>query len=229
MKLRVLLPIVFVIAGCGGGGNSTPINALNGQFRQLQAGDSCTYTFSGVYTPTGGTATSVSGKAVHTVISRSGTTITINHVVTTSIYGQTTTQTSSIVETQNADGSTAEVSDDAGANGATRTVATDTFPLIGVIKVGQMTSGKITFTDGEWSTGTSTVTGTALISTPIGAVNTFVVQSQGDNNAGYASTTTANSIPQLGFSAGWTENDDLPKIGQETVTFTIQSTNIPGF
>jgi hypothetical protein len=225
-----LLPLIFLMAGCGGGGteNSTPINQLSGQFRQLQPGDSCTYTFSGSFTPTGGSATPVSGKAVHTVVSRVGSTVTITHVVTTNLYGTSSTVSSSIVDKQNADGSTVELSDTAGANGATRTVSADTFVSPGVLKVPLAVSGKTTFTDGEWSTGTLNVTGTAAVSTALGEVNTFVTQSQGDNSAGYVSSSTSNVIPQLGFSVGWTEKDDLPKVGVETVTFTIQSTTVPG-
>jgi hypothetical protein len=103
-----------------------------------------------------------------------------------------------------------------------------TFPSPGFLKVPLTISGKTTYSDGEWSTVTTNVTGTAVISTALGELNTYVVSSHGVNSAGYASTSTSNVIPELGFSVGWTENDDLPNVGQETITFKIQSTTVPG-
>ena len=175
------------------------IYPLTTHARMLQLGDSASYSYSGTMTPTGGTPAPVSGTDIHTVTAKSGNLLTITHVLKINIYGQSNTVTQWETETQNPDGSGAEVSDNGGANMSVRTVTSNTFNSPGSITGPITITGNTAYSNGNTVANSVTITGSKEIDTSVGVFDAWAESGTAQTNYGYSTVSTTYVDPELGF------------------------------
>jgi hypothetical protein len=216
-----------VLLGCGGGGGAAPLPQvpLTVANRQLQVGDSCTYSFSGTSTPPGGAPFAISGTAVHTVTERKGNLVTIMHDLT---FDGTPLRVHQIgVEVENPDGTTVPVSDNSGPNQTIRTVTSTTVKGPGVWKSPLFLTGTTLYSDGSKENSTLSVSGTTKVQTGIAIFDTWVARGTLKSSYGNTVETTSYVVPGLGFAVGKTEVSTQPLAGTARVKFALVSTTVP--
>jgi len=215
--------LVAALVGCGGSGGATPVAVpLSPNVRMLQKGDAATYTFSGTFTATGKPSATVTGSTVHTISDKVGDVLTVVHDLHIIINGAPFDLHQVGTERQNPNGSIEAVGDNAGVNGAARTVTSNTFVQPGTFTVPLNISGTTMFSDGSSSQSAMNVTGTGTATTLLGTFGVYVVKGKVQSSYGNSTTTTDLFCPPLGIFITRTEIGSGPT-GVITINYSIAS------
>jgi len=221
--LSPLSSLLVLLAGCGGGGGATPVTVpLSPKVRILQKGDTASYAFAGTFTATGKPSAPVSGSTVHTISDKVGDVLTVVHDLHIVIDGSPFDLHQVGTERQNPDGSIEPLGDNAGVNGAARTVTINTFVQPGTFSAPLNISGTTTFSDGSTAQSTMKVTGTGTATTLLGTFGVYVVKGTMQSSYGNSTTTTDLFCPPLGFFITRTEVGSGPT-GVITINYSIAS------
>jgi len=224
MKLRALawIALACAIGGCSGGGSSPLTVPLDPKVRIMQKGDTASYSFTGTFTATGKPPVKVMGSTVHTISDKVGGLLTVVHDLHIVIDGAPFDVHQVGTEKQNPDGSIEPVSDNAGANGASRTVVTNTYVQPGTLSVPLTVSGSTTFSDGSSSQTTMNVVGTAVARTLLGSFAVYLVKGSMQSSYGNSDATVDLFCPPIGFFITRTETATSAS-GVITLNYAIQS------
>lgn len=201
-----LLPCVFLLAGCGGGGGGTSSIPLDGTVRQMQAGDQWEYTITG--TASDGIETvAVTGTAeevwsAQTVQTPGGATAHVQlSNMTLTIEGRSATFWSREYMSQDANGTLWEYGREDSDSGGVYWIVSPTSGKACVVPsplaLGSSWGDSITYSNFESEDSAFAVVKTETVRVPAGSFDTFKITGNG-RVSGIPATITVWFAPQIG-------------------------------